>query len=108
MDVLNPSEEVILKDVEVKHTIAVPGYAGRTTSIVVFMDSKANTYYWVTATYPGFEEGEICDIKAKCDRTRRNRLSFVKKLFTPHKDIGSVKSEQPDAKDVLLGLANYK
>ena len=102
MDVVDIVEEIELKDVEVRHTICVPGYAGRTTSIVVFMDKNAETYYWVTSTYPGFSEGEVCNIKAKCDRTRRNRLSFVKKLKTKKS-----KSEQPDAVDVLLGLVNY-
>lgn len=103
MDVLNPITKIELYDLEVKHVIAVPGYAGRTTSVVIFMDKQATTYYWVTATFPGFREGEICSIKAKCNKERRNRLSFVEEIESK----SCVKSEQPDAQDVLLGLADY-
>lgn len=111
MDVLNPVDTIELHDTEVKHIIRVPGYAGRTTDVVIFMDKKANTYYWVTTSFPGFKEGEICSIRAKCNRDRGNRLSFVKKIevTADKKSMGCVKSEQkkPDARDVLLGLADY-
>ena len=104
MDVVNLIEKLELHDVEVKHIIPVPGYAGRTTSVIIFMDKNAETYYWVTTSFPEFVEGRIYDITAKCDKTRGNRLSFVKKL-KPSGD--TAKSEQPDAEDVLLGIANY-
>lgn len=104
MDVVDEIEEIKLYDVEVRHVITIPEYR---IYVLIFIDTDANTYYWIKSLSPSFEEGEICNIQAKCNRSRNNKLSWVKKIVTPHKDIGSVKSEQPDAEDVLLGLANY-
>lgn len=104
MDVVNITENVELHDVEVKHIIPVPGYAGRTTSVIIFMNKNAETFYWVTTSFPEFVEGRIYDITAKCDKIKGNRLSFVKKLKPLN---NTAKSEQPDAEDVLLGIANY-
>lgn len=105
MDVVNLVENLELYDVELRHDISIPGYAGRTTHVLIFMNKDAETYYWVTASFPTeFTEGHIYNIKAKCDKTRGNRLSFVK-IIKPSGDMS--KSEQPDAEDVLLGIANY-
>lgn len=104
MEIQNLVEEFILEDAELKHDIAIPGYMGRTTHVIIFQDKEANTYYWVTTSYPAeFVEGKIYNIKAKLDRTRGNRLSFVKIIKPGDKS----KSEQPDAEDVLLGLSSY-
>ena len=109
MDVLNISEELTLRDVELRHKITVPGYRGSTTNIFIFMDKEANTYYWVTQSYQSFEEGEIYDIECKCNRGRNNRLTHVKLIGTG--STKTVQSEQPaakpDAEDVLLGLKDY-
>lgn len=107
MDVLNVTEELTLRDVEVRHVISVPGYRGNTTNIFVFIDKNADTYYWVTASHQPFEEGIVYDIECKCNRGRGNRLTHVKCLDST----ASVQSEQPaakpDAEDVLLGLKDY-
>lgn len=105
MDVVDEIEEIKLYDVEVRHVITISEYR---VHVLIFIDKDANAYYWTTSSLsPSFEEGEICNIQAKCNRSRNNKLSWVKKIVTPHKNTGSVKSEQPDAEDVLLGLANY-
>lgn len=105
MEIQNLVEEFILEDAELRHDITVPGYyRSKSTHVLVFQDKEANTYYWVTASYPtGFCEGHIYNIKAKLDRTGGNRLSFVKIIKPGDKS----KSEQPDAEDVLLGLSSY-
>ena len=105
MEIQNLVEEFILEDAELRHDITVPGYyRSKSTHVLIFQDKEANTYYWVTASYPtGFCEGKIYNIKAKLDRTRGNRLSFVKIIKPGDKS----KSEQPDAEDVLLGLTSY-
>ena len=104
MEIQNLVEDFILNDAELRHNIELPGYMGKTTHVFIFQDKEANTYYWVTASYPtGFCEGRIYNIKAKLDRTRGNRLSFVKIIKPGDKS----KSEQPDAEDVLLGLSSY-
>lgn len=109
MDVLNVTEELTLRDVEVRHIISVPGYRGNSTNIFVFIDKNADTYYWVTASHQPFVEGNIYDIECKCDRGRGNRLSYVKIIRSGSTD--AVQSEQPaakpDAEDVLLGLKDY-
>ena len=109
MDVLNVTEELTLRDVEVRHVISVPGYRGNTTNIFIFIDKNADTYYWVTANYQPFEVGKIYDIECKCDRSRNNRLSYVNIIRSGSKK--TVQSEQPaakpDAEDVLLGLKTY-
>ena len=109
MDVLNVTEELTLNDVEVRHIISVPGFRGNSTNIFVFIDKNAETYYWVTTSYQPFEVGKIYDIACKCDRSRNNRLSYVKIIGTG--STKTVQSEQPaakpDAEDVLLGLKTY-
>lgn len=107
MEIQNLVEEFILNDAELRHDIAIPGYMGKTTHVMIFQDKEANTYYWVTASYPSaFVEGHVYNIKAKLDRTRGNRLSFVRIIKPGEGD--NPKSEQPDAKpdaeDILLGL----
>ena len=105
MEIQNLVEEFILEDAELRHDITVPGYyRSKSTHVLIFQDKEANTYYWVTTSYPAeFVEGKIYNIKAKLDRTRGNRLSFVKII----KPGDTSKSEQPDAEDVLLGLTSY-
>ena len=104
MEIQNLVEEFVLENAKLKHDITVPSYMGKTTHVFIFQDKEANTYYWVTASYPtGFCEGHTYNIKAKLDRTRGNRLSFVKIIKPGDKS----KSEQPDAEDVLLGLSSY-
>lgn len=105
MEIQNLVEEFILEDAELRHDITVPGYyRSKSTHVLIFQDKEANTYYWVTTSYPAeFVEGKIYNIKAKLDRTRGNRLSFVKIIKPGDKS----KSEQPDAEDVLLGLTSY-
>ena len=105
MEIQNLVEEFILEDAELRHNITVPGYyRSKSTHVLIFQDKEANTYYWVTTSYPAeFVEGKIYNIKAKLDRTRGNRLSFVKIIKPGDKS----KSEQPDAEDVLLGLTSY-
>lgn len=105
MEIQNLVEEFILEDAELRHDITVPGYyRSKSTHVLIFQDKEANTYYWVTTSYPAeFVEGKIYNIKAKLDRTRGNRLSFVKIIKPGDKS----KSEQPDAEDVLLGLSSY-
>ena len=104
MEIQNLVEEFVLENAKLKHDITVPSYMGKTTHVFIFQDKEANTYYWVTASYPTeFVEGKIYNIKAKLDRTRGNRLSFVKIIKPGDKS----KSEQPDAEDVLLGLSSY-
>ena len=105
MEIQNLVEEFILEDAELRHDITVPGYyRSKSTHVIIFQDKEDNTYYWVTTSYPAeFIEGKIYNIKAKLDRTRGNRLSFVKIIKPGDKS----KSEQPDAEDVLLGLSSY-
>ena len=105
MEIQNLVEEFILEDAELRHDITVPGYyRSKSTHVLIFQDKEANTYYWVTTSYPAeFAEGKVYNIKAKLDRTRGNRLSFVKIIKPGDKS----KSEQPDAEDVLLGLSSY-
>ena len=109
MDVLDVSEELTLYDIELRHKISIPGpgYRGEITTVYIFIDKDANTYYWITASYQSFEEGKIYDIECKCNRGRSNRLTYVKCLDSTV----AVQSEQPaakpDAEDVLLGLKDY-
>lgn len=109
MDVLDVTEELTLRDVEVRHIISVPGYRGNVTNIFIFIDKDANTYYWTTPNHQPFVEGQIYDIECKCNRGRGNRLTYVKLIGTGSKK--TVQSEQPDrkpdAEDVLLGLKDY-
>lgn len=109
MDVLNVSEELTLRDVEVRHVISVLGYGSNTINIFIFIDKDANTYYWTASGHPPFEEGKIYDIECKCDRSRGNKLSYVKIIRSG--STKTVQSEQPDVKpdaeDVLLGLKDY-
>ena len=109
MDVLNVSEELTLRDVEVRHVISVSGYRGNSANLFVFIDKNADTYYWVTASNPPLMVGNICDIEGKCNRGKGNKLSHVK-IIRPG-STAAVHSEQPaakpDAEDVLLGLKDY-
>ena len=106
MEIQNLVEEFILEDAELRHDIAIPGYMGKTTHVMIFQDKEANTYYSVRGCFPtGFREGTIYNIKSKLDRTRGNRLSFVRIIKDNMKT--NPKSEQPDAEDVLLGLSDY-
>ena len=109
MDVLNVTEELTLNDVEVRHVISVSIYRDNPTYIFIFIDKNAETYYWITASYQPFEVGKIYDIECKCDRSRNNRLSYVKIIRSG--STAAVQSEQPaakpDAEDVLLGLKYY-
>ena len=109
MDVLDVTEELTLRDVEVRHIISVPGFRGNSTNIFIFIDKNAETYYWVTASHQPLIVGKIYDIACKCDRGRNNRLTYVKLIGTGSKK--TVQSEQPDrkpdAEDVLLGLKDY-
>ena len=109
MEIESLTEDIILKDVELKHDVAIPGFRGHTTHVLVFQDKQANTYCWATGSIPsGFEEGKIYDIKGKLDRTRNNRLSRVRIIENNNNNnLDSNKSEQPDAEDVLLGLSDY-
>lgn len=87
MDVLNVSEELTLNDVEVRHKIVIPDYKGKITTVYIFIDKDANTYYWITASYQSFEEGKIYDIECKCNRGRGNKLSYVKVIrLRKHED----------------------
>lgn len=109
MDVLNVSEELTLRDVEVRHIISVSGYRGNSTNIFVFIDKNADTYYWATQSHQPFVMGNIYDIEGKCNRGKGNKLSHVKIIRSG--STAAVHSEQPaakpDAEDVLLGLKDY-
>ena len=107
MEIESLTEDIVLNDVELRHGVTIIGLRGRPTHVLVFQDKQANTYCWVTGSFPsGFEEGKIYDIKGKLDRTRNNRLSYVK-IIKDNNNLDSNKSEQPDAEDVLLGLSDY-
>lgn len=111
MEIQNLVEEFTLNEAELKHDIAIPGYMGKTTHVMIFQDKEANTYYWVTGCFPAeFVEGKVYNIKAKLDRTRGNRLSYVR-IIKSSASGDNPESEQPDvrpdAEDVLLGLVNY-
>lgn len=103
MDSATHIVDVELNDLECKHRIAIPGYKGSGKFVIVFMDNKANTYFWVTGSPGPFTDGDIYSIKAKLDK-RYNRLSFVR-TFTPSSE--SEQPDKPDAEDVLFGLAHY-
>ena len=111
MDVLDVTEELTLNDVEVRHKISMTTrYRDNTAYIFIFIDKNAETYYWVTSNnQPPFEVGKIYDIECKCDRSRNNKLTYVKIIGSGSKK--TVQSEQPaakpDAEDVLLGLKDY-
>lgn len=105
MDTLDHSDDVTLYNVELRHHITVPGYAGSSTHVLVFMDAKANTYYWVTSSCPDFKEGQIYNVKAKCNPARGNRLSFVKKLKEEQHEQVDPKIKL-DAEDILFPFNN--
>ena len=112
MDVLRPNAEtVVLNNLVCVQNIPIRTRYG-VTEVVVFADfEKKQTYAWATSTSSGmgFHVNESYDIRAKLYPEDNNKLTHVEELFThDKKSIGSVKSEQPDAQDVLLGLANYK
>ena len=105
MEVLNRSDDITLYNVELRHHITVPGYASSSTHILVFMDAKADTYYWVTSGYPDFEEGQVYNIRAKCNPARSNRLSYVKKLKEEQHEQVDPKIKL-DAEDILFPFNN--
>ena len=95
-------KDIIMNNVKLNHDIAVSGYMGKTTHVLIFQDKEANTYYWVTSSYPTeFVVDHIYNIKAKLGGSR---LSYVKIIEPDDKS----KSEQPDAEEVLFGLAHYQ
>lgn len=100
MDVVNTINRIELRDAKLKHDIKIPNGYGKTTHVLVFMNKKAETYAWVTSYSGDFEVGKIYDIKAHLHDG--NGLSYVKIINN-----NPIKSEQPDAEDVLLGLASY-
>ena len=109
MDVVDVTEEMTLNDVEVRHIIPVSFSKATIWYVYVFIDKQANTYYWTTPNHQPFVEGQVYDIECKCDRSRNNRLSYVKIIRSG--STAAVQSEQPaakpDAEDVLLGLKDY-
>lgn len=107
MDVLNVSEELTLYDVKLRHKIPVPGYRGEVVNVFIFMDKDTNTYYWTTSSYQPFEEGKIYNIECKCNRSRGNRLTHVKRLDSTDAVHSEQPAAKPDAEDVLLGLKDY-
>lgn len=107
MDVLNPiaQQDVIIHNAKCTHCIPITARYTNTTNVVVFVDPLGKCYVWVTTTIPGFEVGKKYTIQGKL-HVETARLRNVKILATDtatSKDI----SEQPDAQDVLLGLAEY-
>lgn len=95
----------ILNDLTCKYNISINSRYG-VTHVILFMDSKYNLYHWETATTYAlrFKEGNVYDIRAtSCEGN--NRLINVRILSEGVPD--EVKSEQPDAYDVLFGNANY-
>ena len=111
MDILNQNEIAIeLDKLKCVHNASINSRYG-STHVVVFLDeTKVKTYLWVTSTSTalGFEVNKYYKIGCKlCTDT--NRVTHIKELFNYSEEFTrSVKSEQPDAQDVLLGLANYK
>ena len=92
----------ILNDLTCKYNISINSKYG-VTHVIIFMDNEYNLYHWETATTYAlrFKEGNVYDIRAnRCEGN--NRLINVRILSEGEPD--EVKSEQPDALDILLGL----
>lgn len=93
----------ILNDLTCKYNISINSKYG-VTHVIIFMDNEYNLYHWETATTYAlrFKEGNVYDIRAtRCEGN--NRLSNVRILSEGELD--EVKSEQPDALDILFGLS---
>lgn len=93
----------ILNDLTCKYNISINSKYG-VTHVIIFMDNEYNLYHWETATTYAlrFEEGNVYDIRAnRCEGN--NRLINVRILSEGEPD--EVKSEQPDALDILFGLS---
>ena len=109
MDILKPEiKDVVLHDVKCEHNVSVPSRYGSPSHVLVFTDTAGNCYVWMTSTNSnyGFLPGEKYNIMAKLNTATR-RLTHVKELRDNKKIEKHAKSEQPDAQDVLLGLADY-
>lgn len=93
----------ILNDLTCKYNISINSKYG-VTHVIIFMDNEYNLYHWETATTYAlrFKEGNVYDIRAnRCEGN--NRLINVRILSEGEPD--EVKSEQPDALDILFGLS---
>ena len=93
----------ILNDLTCKYNISINSKYG-VTHVIIFMDNEYNLYHWETATTYAlrFKEGNVYDIRAnRCEGN--NRLINVRILSEGVPD--EVKSEQPDALDILFGLS---
>lgn len=111
MDVLRPNAEtVVLTNLVCVQNIPIRTRYG-VTEVIVFADfERKQTYAWTTSTSSGmgFHVNKSYDIRAKLYPHDNNKLTHVEELFIhDKKSTESVKSEQPDAQDVLLGLADY-
>lgn len=110
MDVLNVTEEITLKNVEVKQVIPIRTDITKDyiITVYVFMDENTNTYYHIssTGTYK-FHVGERYDIKCIYDKTRNNKIKYIKD-YKLRKNPVHNEQDKPDALDVLLGLARYQ
>jgi hypothetical protein len=96
-------EDIIIKDVECRHRIPMTDGHGGRRYVIIFIDTKANTYYWVTNSPMLFTDGGVYNIKAKIDK-QFNRLSYVKMIL---EDVESEQPDKIDAEDIVLGLAHY-
>lgn len=103
MDLINRKE---FKHLLCIHNISInTNFHGQVKHVIVFMDEDASTYVWVTTTGGlQFEEGVFYNVIANYEEETK-RLSRVRRL--PDVPIRHI-SEQPDARDVLLGRASYK
>lgn len=102
------SKQIILKDIICNHNIPITGRYGA-IHIIIFYDPKThNTWYWRTQTTDGlrYEEHNTYSIIANDDGNYK--LSRVNEVSFDRSKSSETKSEQLDALDVLLGLAEYK
>lgn len=105
MDVVGVTEEIELRDVELRHKISMPIHRGERATIYVFIDKSANTYYWISYEHHDtLQEGNIYNLRCLRNTAENNKLRKIQEM-------SSVQSEQPDkkpdAEDVLLGLKDY-
>ena len=108
-----------INDVEAVHNISIrTGFHGEVKHVVIFMDKKANTFAWVTGDAGlAFKEGELYDVVVRTTDDPR-RVTHVKDITGKahsYKEVSKaidetpeLKSEQPDAVDVIMGKANYR
>lgn len=102
---INSIKQVKLYDLECVQNVPVRTQYG-VTNVVVFVDyEKRISYFWATSTSMGlgFKVNNHYNIKANLN-SETNKLTHVEEL--PYES-AKVKSEQPDAQDVLLGFADY-